>query len=67
MAFSEKPPPSAVAHSRLAPYVVDTARVMAAVAPYDVKEGFRQSYEKVKEVWAETLKKGIRGLAEQEL
>jgi len=67
MAFSAKPPPHSVAHSRLAPYVVDVAYVMAAVAPYEMKEGFRQSYEKVKEVWAETLKKGVRGMGAQEL
>ena len=67
MAFSEKPPPRSVANSRLAPYVVDVARVMAAAAPYEVKEGFRQSYEKVKELWAETMKKGIKGLGQQAL
>ncbi len=67
MAFSEKPPPRSVAGSRLAPHMVDAARVMAAVAPYEVKEGFRQSYEKVKEFWAEAMKKGLRGLGEREL
>jgi membrane protein required for colicin V production len=67
MAFSTKPPPRSVAESRLAPHVVDVARVMAAIAPYEVKEGFRQSYEKVKELWAETMKKGIRRLGNQEL
>ena len=67
MAFSEKPPPRSVAHSRLAPHMVDAARVMAALAPYEVKEGFRQSYEKVKQFWAEAVKKGLRGVGSQEL
>lgn len=67
MAFSEKPPPSSVAHSRLAPHMVDAARVIAALAPYEVKEGFRRSYEKVTELWAETLKKGLPGVRGQQL
>ncbi len=67
MAFTSKPPPRSVVESRLAPYVVDAARVMAAAAPYELKEGFRQSYEKVREAWAEMMKKGIRGLGGQEL
>lgn len=67
MAFTSKPPPRSVVNSRLAPYVIDAARVMAAAAPYELKEGFRQSYEKVREAWAEMLKKGIRGLGGQEL
>jgi len=67
MAFSVNPPPNSVARSRLAPYVVEAARVMAGVAPHEVKEGFKQSYEKVKELWAEARKKGIRGLGGQEL
>jgi len=67
MAFSVKPPPNSVARSRLAPHVVEAAHVMASIAPHEVKEGFKQSYEKVKELWAEAIKKGPRGLSGQEL
>ncbi len=67
MAFSVKPPPRSVAHSKLAPHVIEVASVMAAAAPHEIKAGFQQSYEKVKELWAETLKKGMRGLRGQEL
>lgn len=67
MAFSSKPPPRSVARSSVAPYVVGAARAMAAAAPYEVKEGFRKSYEKVKEIWADTLKKDGRRLPEQEI
>lgn len=67
MAFAPKPPPRAVAHSRVAPYVIDAARVMAAAAPYEVKEGFRQSYDKIKRFWSDAVKKGTRMLPEEEI
>jgi len=57
-----KSPPNAVVHSRVAPYVIDAARVVAAVAPHELKDGFRKSYEQVKSIWGTALKKGIREL-----
>jgi len=65
MAFSTdaEHPPQSVVHSRVAPYVVDTARVIVAVAPYELKEGFRRSYAQVKEAWQKALDKGIRETA----
>jgi membrane protein required for colicin V production len=57
-----KAPPNAVVHSKLAPYVIDAARVCAARAPRELKDGFRKSYEQVKTIWGNALKKGIRGL-----
>lgn len=62
MAFSQgEQPPQAVVRSRTAPYVVDAARVIAAVAPYELKDGFRRSYARVKSAWADAARKGIRG------
>ncbi|HZT32617.1 MAG TPA: CvpA family protein [Bryobacteraceae bacterium] len=59
MAFTPGPkPPTAVVNSRLAPYVIDTAHVMAAAAPHELKDGFRRSYEQVKSMWNDTLKEG---------
>ena len=55
-------PPSAVVHSKVAPHVIDAARVFAAVAPHELKDGFRKSYQQVKTIWGNALKKGIRGL-----
>jgi membrane protein required for colicin V production len=57
-----KSPPNAVVHSRVAPYVIDAARVCAAIAPRELKDGFRKSYEQVKTIWGSALKKGIREL-----
>jgi hypothetical protein len=42
--------------------VIDAARVVSAVAPHELKDGFRKSYEQVKTIWGDALKKGIRAL-----
>jgi len=61
MAFSQgERPPDAVVQSRTAPYVVDAARVMVALAPFELKEGFRKTYERVKTAWGEATRKQIR-------
>jgi membrane protein required for colicin V production len=57
-----KSTPNAVVHSKVAPYVIDAARVFAAAAPHELKDGFRKSYEQVKTIWGNALKKGIREL-----
>ena len=60
MAFSRHDqPPRAIVESRLAPYVVDAAHVVASMAPYDIKEGFRKTYAQVKSAWSHALEKGI--------
>jgi len=63
MAFSRADkPPDAIVESRLAPYVVDMARFVAAMAPHDLKEGFHKTYEQVKAEWEGAIDKGIRRL-----
>jgi len=60
MAFSpSNQAPQSVVQSRTAPYVVDAARAVAAVAPHELKEGFRKTYAEVKTIWGKTLDKGI--------
>jgi len=67
MAFSQgEQPPEAVVRSRTAPYVVEAARVIVAVAPYELKDGFRKTYARVKSAWAEAARKGIRGAPDGE-
>jgi membrane protein required for colicin V production len=54
MAFtSEDRPPAGVVHSRMAPYILGGARVVAAMAPHELKEGFRKSYARVQSEWAQ--------------
>jgi membrane protein required for colicin V production len=61
MAFSvEGKPPESVVHSRVAPYAVGAARVFAAMAPHEMREGFRRSYGEVKSTWEKTLEKELR-------
>ncbi|MCS7315633.1 MAG: CvpA family protein [Bryobacterales bacterium] len=55
MAFAPKPPPQAVARSRVAPYLLEAARWIVAAAPYEVREGFRESYARLKELSQEVL------------
>jgi membrane protein required for colicin V production len=63
MAFSRgDKPPEAVVNSRLAPYVVDAARMVVSMAPHELKEGFRRTYAQVKTAWSEALEKGIHKL-----
>lgn len=67
MAFSaEGHPPDAVVRSRVAPYVVDASRVCAAMAPYELKEGFRKTYAQVKAAWASAVKQGIQSMPKAE-
>ena len=47
---------AAVAGSTIAPYVIDTSHFISAITPFEIKDGFRASYEQVKKLWAETLK-----------
>jgi membrane protein required for colicin V production len=52
MAFSPTgQPPGEVVHSRLAPYLVGGSRAVAAIAPHELKVGFRKNYERVEEAW----------------
>jgi membrane protein required for colicin V production len=61
MAFSTSgSPPASVVESRTAPYVVDAARLIASMAPHELREGFRKTYAQVKSAWEKTLEDGIR-------
>jgi membrane protein required for colicin V production len=63
MAFSRgDKPPESIVNSRMAPYVVDAARMFAGLAPHELKEGFRRTYAQVKAAWSEALENGIRKL-----
>ena len=57
LAFPALPPARAVVESRMAPYLIEAAHIFAAMAPRELKEGFRESYEQVQKIWADALKK----------
>jgi membrane protein required for colicin V production len=67
MAFSSSGrPPASVVQSRTAPYVIDGARVVASIAPHELREGFRKTYAQVKSAWEKTFEDGVRKLPGQE-
>jgi hypothetical protein len=37
--------PAAVSHSQLAPYVFSMSRVLSEMTPYEIKNGFEQTYQ----------------------
>ncbi|MBI4874676.1 MAG: CvpA family protein [Acidobacteria bacterium] len=67
LAFAPKPPPQSVVQSRLAPYVIDAARVLVSIAPRELRDGFESSYERVKSIWRETLEKSAPPAPRREL
>jgi membrane protein required for colicin V production len=67
MAFSSDHQPDSVKKSRIAPYAVEVARAFAAVAPNELKEGFRKSYRDVKAAWEGAVKRESRVSGSEEL
>jgi membrane protein required for colicin V production len=67
MVFTSKPPPRAVAQSRIAPYVMGAARVMAHAAPREVRDAFDRSYDKLRHVWADLFDRKPRRLEAEPL
>ena len=66
MAFSPaNQPPPAVVNSRVAPYMVDGARVVATVAPHELKTGFHKTYEQVQSAWRTALEQGLQNGTEK--
>jgi membrane protein required for colicin V production len=61
MAFSSGGrPPESVVRSRIAPHVADAARVLASVAPHELKEGFRKTYAQLETAWGKAIGNGLR-------
>jgi len=65
MAFAPKPPPRSVAGSRLAPYLLQAARWMVAAAPYEVRHGFEESFDRLKALGKEVLPRPAREVVGQ--
>lgn len=58
VAFAMKPPSRSVVESQLAPYVLDAAKVLAAIAPHEVSDAFTKGYAQIRERWGKALKQG---------
>ncbi len=57
LAFTPGTINAAVAHSRLAPYVVGASRVISEATPHEIKDGVRQGYDRVHDLWKDAVKK----------
>jgi uncharacterized membrane protein required for colicin V production len=57
LAFAPTKTHNAVVDSYLAPYVMDSADLISRITPFELKNGFRKSYEEIKKAWANTMKK----------
>jgi membrane protein required for colicin V production len=47
--------PSAVLHSRIAPYVLEASRLFVSIAPMELKASFRKQYSQVMSAWRKTV------------
>lgn len=62
MGFTRTPPPESVVNSRLAPYMVDGARVISWIAPRELRDVVGQSYTKALEIWKKQVQERLRSL-----
>ncbi len=52
-AFPVKPVPDSVARSRLSPYFIEASHVLVYLTPRELKDGFIETYERIKKLWSE--------------
>jgi membrane protein required for colicin V production len=60
LAFSPAAIHESVGNSSIAPYVVETSRIVSKATPHEIKDGFREGYANVKIVWKQAMKKKPR-------
>jgi len=57
LAFTPKPTPNWMVHSRVLPYAIDASNLCASLAPREIKEAFRESMRDIRKIWEDELKK----------
>ncbi|HNY42534.1 MAG TPA: CvpA family protein [Bryobacteraceae bacterium] len=50
-AFPLKPLPDAIAGSRFAPYLIDASHVITYLAPRELRDGFVETYQRLRDYW----------------
>ncbi len=63
LAFPRKPP-LFIVQSHFAPYLAGAAQTLSKATPYEVRDGFRQTYDELQKVWEEVVKKHREKLPE---
>ena len=59
-AFLPGEPPSLVVHSTLAPYLLDSSKLLSNLMPKEFKQEFQKNYDKAKKAWFDPLRDQIR-------
>ena len=61
--------PHSILNSRLAPYVIGAANVLASLAPRELKDEFRKRYEQANKIWEDMVKeqRKVRELPRSEM
>lgn len=57
-------PPQSIIASRITPHVLDGASVLSQLTPADMKQQFRQTYEKAKKAWVDPVRDRLHPLGE---
>jgi len=50
-AFPIKPIPDSVARSQVAPYLIDSAHALTYLAPRELRQSFRETYDRIRDLW----------------
>jgi membrane protein required for colicin V production len=54
-AFPIKPVPDSVAQSEVAPYLIDAAHALTYLAPRELRESFRETYDRIRDLWRKEM------------
>ena len=65
-AFPIKPVPDSVAHSQVAPYLIDAAHAVTYLAPRELRQSFRETYNRIHDFWRKQMPSGSREKPETE-
>jgi membrane protein required for colicin V production len=49
-------PPAVIVHSRISPYILEGSNLLAITASPEMRQQFRQTYEKVKKAWVDPVR-----------
>ena len=55
VSFAPNPPPNAVLQSRTAPYVLEAARLVVAIAPAEISGSFNSNYQAIRARWKKAV------------
>jgi len=57
MVFPKETLPRAILQSKIAPYIAESASVLAAITPVEFRTAFRRNYAEVRRMWSEIVRR----------